>query len=496
MSKASPRNPSKYNGSNTPEGAEGSPSDSITAIESTGPYHQHSCQNSPSQPPTPAPFLRRKPGGVFSAPDDRYCSVTPPPSMSFVSSSQQADSEAAAFTVCIVGDPRSGKSCVCNRFIYPHPDWYHEGHATAISEEDFTGPVANTDNWLYWGTVNRKWDGEKNIHLSLVEQTEFLNEATSLPFPCSKKVSITASPSVSMHSPSTSNASSAIGSNISSSSIGLSGTSTALPLKEFHSSPRLHDYLRRSTAIKLHSPGKLRYRCTDQHGNEQRFYQELSNNQGALDINGFLVIYDVSRRASCHEVLDHQHKQLAFLVDILSLIAKRKKPVVVVASKRDAVDEQCLSTVTQFLQKSADFRKIPLVEVSSHRNINVELAFSTLWRLMESNNRVRVSKMKIQSYQEAIREQDETQRRARESFVCRVSLSPAEFLTDWKTFMLRYSHQGDVCRFVDQLGSELAKETFEQFTAQKKTEIKRRHIAKLPEALSTMLLFVGPVTNQ
>ena len=211
------------------------------------------------------------------------------------------------------------------------------------------------------------------------------------------------------------------------------------------------------------------------------------------------MIYDVSRRASCHESSDLQQQQFDFLIDVLSLITKRKKPVVLVASKRDAVDEQCLSGVVQFLQKSADFRKIPIVESSAHRNINVELAFLTLGRLLENSvtgGKSRSSKLKLLSYQEAIREQEEQQRRLREAFVNRVSLSPAGFLTDWSTFLSRYSHQGDVARFIDLWGSEVARETFEQYTAQRKTETKRRHMAKLPEALSTMLLYVGPVTNQ
>ncbi|KAL5968776.1 Rho GTPase-activating protein 5 [Taenia solium] len=392
------------------------------------------------------------------------------------------------YTVSIIGDPRSGKSCFCNRFVYSHPDWYQEGHPSVLSEEDFCKPVVNSDHWLYWGTVTRRLDDETSVRFCVIEQTEFLSDTTSLPF--SPKSLSTSNSCATSYSPHSANA------------VAIPGiTSTTncapLPLKEFHSSDRLHEYILRSTATKICSPGKLRYYCIDQLGHEECYKQEYFPHVGPFEVHGFLVIYDVSRRASC-QTPDLQQQQLAFLIDVLSLISKRKKPVVVVAAKRDNVDEQCLSSVTQFLQKSADFRKIPVVETSAHKNINVELAFLTLARLLDNSgnsSKSRSAKLKLLSYQEATREQDEHQRRLREAFVNRVSLSPAGFLTDWPTFLSRYSHQGDVARFIDLWGSEVARETFEQFTAQRKTETKRRHMAKLPEALSTMLLYVGPVTN-
>ncbi|VDL25445.1 unnamed protein product [Hymenolepis diminuta] len=399
--------------------------------------------------------------------------------MSFPSGSHhQSDADLIpTYTVCIVGDPRSGKSCFCNRFVYSHPDWYQEGHPSVLSESDFCGPVVNSNHWLYWGKVTRRLDDETSVRFCVIEQTEFLSDTTSLPF-----------------NPSAISTCSSLTNTSSTASVPSSLSITSA--SSLHSSSRLHDYILRSTAMKLCSPGKLRYYCIDQLGHEDRYKQEIFPHNGPLEVHGFLVIYDVSRRA-CNDVPDPQQQQLAFLTDVLTLISKKKKPVVVVASKRDTVDEQCLSSVTQFLQKSPDFRKIPIVEASAHRNINVELAFLALARLLENNNnKSRSSKLRLQSYQEATREQDEHQRQLREAFVNRVSLSPVVFLTDWPTFLARYSHQGDVARFIDLWGSEVAKETFEQFTAQWKTETKRRHMAKLPEALSTLLLYVGPITNR
>ncbi|VDK39841.1 unnamed protein product [Taenia asiatica] len=411
--------------------------------------------------------------------------------MSFPSGIHQSDADLIpTYTVSIIGDPRSGKSCFCNRFVYSHPDWYQEGHPSVLSEEDFCKPVVNSDHWLYWGTVTRRLDDETSVRFCVIEQTEFLSDTTSLPF-SPKSLSASSNSCAASYSPHSTNAVAVPG-------ITSTTNCAPLPFKEFHSSDRLHEYILRSTATKICSPGKLRYYCIDQLGHEECYKQEYFPHVGPFEVHGFLVIYDVSRRASC-QIPDLQQQQLAFLIDVLSLISKRKKPVVVVAAKRDNVDEQCLSSVTQFLQKSADFRKIPVVETSAHKNINVELAFLTLARLLENignSSKSRSAKLKLLSYQEATREQDEHQRRLREAFVNRVSLSPAGFLTDWPTFLSRYSHQGDVARFIDLWGSEVARETFEQFTAQRKTETKRRHMAKLPEALSTMLLYVGPVTNK
>lgn len=523
MSKASARNPPEYNGNYASAPQEAS-SNIIKAIPDTASTSVSTSSSisfasrrqiyfpSLSQHPISASGPHRNQqhtGGNLLASASVFRSKTSPSSMSsFVGGYHPPDADSIpTYTICVIGDPRSGKSCFCNRFIYPHPDQYQETHSSFLSEVDFSGPVINSDPWLYWGTVTRQLDDENNVRFCVVEQTEFFNDATSRPYRYPNKISISAPPASVSTATSFLGSSSSFASSQSTSSPACSGNGGVNILSLPSSNPYYpDDYLLRSTAIKLYSPGKLRYQCTEQLGNEQHDQQEQLYNQGALDVHGFMVIYDVSRRVppnssssstTTNNNSGNSYTQLEFLGDILTLIAKRKKPVVIVATKRDAVDEQCLSTVINYMQKTADFRKMPVVEVSSRHNINVVLAFSTIARLVEGNSfRGRASKLKILSYQEATREQDEYQRSCREAFVNKISQSPAEFLTNWETFLSRYSHQRDVSRYLDLFGTGATKATFEGFTAQWKTKVKRLHMAKLPEALSTMLLYVGPVTDQ
>ena len=223
--------------------------------------------------------------------------------MSLPSGSHQPDADLVpTYTVCIIGDPRSGKSCFCNRFVYSHPDWYKEAHPSALREADFCGPVVNSDHWLYWGTVTRRLDEETIVRFCVIEQTEFLSDATFLPFSAKNfPISCVASNyTTTSHSAST----------VTTSAISSIANYPSLPLKEFHSPNHLHDYILRSTAAKVYtsSPGKLRYYCVDQFGHEERYKQEFFPHTVPLDVHGFLVIYDVSRRASCRESPDLQQQ--------------------------------------------------------------------------------------------------------------------------------------------------------------------------------------------
>ncbi|BHF65202.1 Rho GTPase-activating protein 35 [Sparganum proliferum] len=231
-------------------------------------------------------------------------------------------------------------------------------------------------------------------------------------------------------------------------------------------------------------------------GHEQRYGKEYLPDR-ELEITGFLLLFDVSQRfhpdardlaGGCTQ------DQFSFFAEILSVLLKRKKPLVLVATKRDNVDEQVLQEFHQMLQKSSDFKRVPLIEVSSHCNINVELAFGTIVRL--ADNKTRFCKIRPLSYQEASRERDEEYRIAKEAYVNHVLRCPSEFLKNWQSFMSRYSHQVDVTRFVNLAGSTVAQNTFEQFSELQKTETKRRHMANLPNALRALLPHVGPVTNQ
>lgn len=75
-----------------------------------------------------------------------------------------------------------GKSCLCNRFLRPLADEYYTDHISVLSQSDFSGRVVNNDHFLYWGDVTKTSDEGVDVHFSVVEQTEFIDDASFQPF--------------------------------------------------------------------------------------------------------------------------------------------------------------------------------------------------------------------------------------------------------------------------------------------------------------------------
>lgn len=49
-------------------------------------------------------------------------------------------------------------------------------------QTDFSGRVINNDHFLYWGETTKQADDGVEYHFHLVEQTEFLDDASFQPF--------------------------------------------------------------------------------------------------------------------------------------------------------------------------------------------------------------------------------------------------------------------------------------------------------------------------
>ena len=79
-----------------------------------------------------------------------------------------------------------GKSCLCNRFIRPHANDYSTEHISVISQSDFGGRVINNDHFLYWGQVTKTSDEGLDFTFEVVEQTEFIDDSSFLPFKIGK----------------------------------------------------------------------------------------------------------------------------------------------------------------------------------------------------------------------------------------------------------------------------------------------------------------------
>ncbi|KAF0303748.1 Rho GTPase-activating protein 190 [Amphibalanus amphitrite] len=75
-----------------------------------------------------------------------------------------------------------GKSCLCNRFVRAAADHYYTEHISVLSQTDFSGRVVNNEHFMYWGEATKVSEEGIPFQFSVVEQTEFIDDASFQPF--------------------------------------------------------------------------------------------------------------------------------------------------------------------------------------------------------------------------------------------------------------------------------------------------------------------------
>lgn len=237
-----------------------------------------------------------------------------------------------------------GKSCLCNRFLRPSADEYNRDHISVLSQTDFSGPIVNNEHWLYWGETRKATDEGFELTFSVVEQTEFVDDATFTPFRCGGKA---------------------------------------------------EPYFRRCAATKLSSAEKLAYICKNQLGVEKEYEQHYLPD-GRFTVDGFVVVFDVSE-AQGREI----GRQIELTSLILASLLKTKKPVVLATTKVDEVYTPYLREAERLVARREFKGLVPLVETSAHDNVNVDLAF---WACVQ-RDWTKGGRTKIASYQESAQRQ-------------------------------------------------------------------------------------------
>ena len=329
-----------------------------------------------------------------------------------------------------------GKSCFCNRFVRPHQDEYNPDHTSIYSTSDFVGTVINKDHFLYWGTVVKYFDENASATFRVIEQTEFIDDASYNPL-----------------------------------SIGGQVTS----------------YTKRATTTKLLSQGKLMYISRDQVALQNDYEQKKMDPDGKVQVDGFICCYDVSK--SLAEKLNHTEIQENLLENLLTMINKSKKPVVVVATKCDNTNEQILQRAHQFVQSKK--LSTPLVECSSENDVNIDLSFQAILYLMDSKNKN--NRPKFISYQDGLTSHNSKVKEVTEKYLNVVNKSAADssLLGSWNEFKKIYSKSVAFEEFALVCGSLKAKQLFNQQAKKIKRHYEDKklneYLNKLPEALDELL---------
>lgn len=235
-----------------------------------------------------------------------------------------------------------GKSCLCNRFVRPQADEYNRDHISVLSQTDFSGPIVNNEHWLYWGETRKATEEGFELTFSVIEQTEFVDDACFQPF----------------------------------------------------RSGKMEPYYKRVAATKLSSAEKLMYVCKNQLGVEKEYEQHYLQD-GRFNVDGFVCVFDVS------EIQGREiGRQIELTAHILGTLLKTKKPVILATTKNDEVYPPYMREAEKLVNRREFKGLIPLVETSAHDSVNVDLAF---WACVQRD--WAKGKSKIFSFQDSFQRQ-------------------------------------------------------------------------------------------
>ncbi|XP_026272441.1 rho GTPase-activating protein 190 isoform X2 [Frankliniella occidentalis] len=331
------------------------------------------------------------------------------------------------------GQAGVGKSCLCNRFMRSLADDYSVDHISVLSQTDFSGRVVNNDHFLYWGDIVKPTDEGQEVLFQVIEQTEFIDDASFQPFKGGK----------------------------------------------------MEPYMKRCTNTKLTSAEKLMYICKNQLGIEKEYEQKVIPD-GKFNVDGFLCLYDVSVVPS-----RSIEKQTEVVAAILNNIMKTKKPVILVTTKNDDASEIYVKEAEKLVNRKEYKGTIPIVETSAHENINVDNAFIALAQLIDRSK----GRMKVVPFIEAARARKEVLDQATEVFQRLIRSQVTDYRAMWNPTSKKLTNQPDFIRFVDQFGMDSAHRLFRRHVKKLKDEYLAERVEGFMEMLPDVLQEMIPDLN-
>nr|XP_027204834.1 rho GTPase-activating protein 190-like isoform X2 [Dermatophagoides pteronyssinus] len=322
-----------------------------------------------------------------------------------------------------------GKSCLCNRFIRPQADEYNRDHISILSQPDFSGPIVNNEHWLYWGETRKCTDEGFELTFSIVEQTEFVDDACFQPF---------------------------------------------------RSGKTMEPYHKRCAATRLNSAEKLMYICKNQLGIEKEYEQHYLLD-GKFNVDGFICVFDVSQIQG-----RSIERQIELTALILNSLLKTKKPVVLATTKNDEYSERYVREAEKLVNRREFKGLIPLVETSAHDNVNIDLAF---WACVQRD--WTKGKTKILSYHEAFQRQQDKLVIVNDAYLTLIKSNITDYRSHWNNTYSNLSQSQDFITYCDLFGQESAQQTFKRHVKKLKDEYVCRkidmYLRRLPKIFSEML---------
>nr|CAI5846227.1 unnamed protein product [Callosobruchus analis] len=326
-----------------------------------------------------------------------------------------------------------GKSCFCNRFMRPHAEDYNVDHISVLSQTDFSGRVVNNDHFLYWGDVIKTSEDGSEYQFSVIEQTEFIDDASFQPFKIGK----------------------------------------------------MEPYVKRCAATKITSAEKLMYICKNQLGIEKEYEQRVLP-EGKLNIDGFICLFDVSVVPS-----RSIEKQVEFVAAILNNLIKTKKPIVFVTSKNDDANDAYIKEAHRLIQRNEYKNSIAMVESSAHDNVNIDICFMVLAQMVEKTK----VRSKVPSYAEAAFAKKEIMDAASEAFMRLIRIHVTDCHAMWSQTVKKLNSHKEWIHFVQLFGLDGTQRLFRRHIKRLKDEQLAKQVARYMEMLPDVLHDLIPGFN-
>ncbi|CAG2108617.1 unnamed protein product [Medioppia subpectinata] len=322
-----------------------------------------------------------------------------------------------------------GKSCLCNRFIRPLADDYNVDHISVLSQTDFSGRIINNEHWLYWGETCKTSEEGFELVFSVIEQTEFIDDACFQPF----------------------------------------------------KSGKTEPYYKRCAATRLSSAEKMMYICKNQLGIEKEYEQRYLND-GRFCIDGFVCTFDVSQVQG-----RSIERQVELTALILNNLLKTKKPIVLATTKHDEVYDYYVKEAERLVNRREFKGNIALVETSAHENVNVDLAFVTCAQLIDRTK----GKSKNVSFLESSRNRRDAMDNASDAYLSLIQSQITDYRTLWNSTYKKLVQSQDFLNYCELFGQDSAHLTFKRHIKKLKDDYLCRkmqmYLRVLPEVLTELM---------
>jgi glucocorticoid receptor DNA-binding factor 1 len=291
----------------------------------------------------------------------------------------------------------------------------------------------NNDHFLYWGEARKTSDEGVEYNFNIIEQTEFVDDATFQPFKVGK----------------------------------------------------MEPYSKRCAAQRIYSAEKLMYICKNQLGIE-REYEQIVLPDGRMVIDGYLCVFDVS-------IVPNRsvEKQVDFVSNIIANLLKNKKPIVLVTTKNDDASELYVREAEKICQRKEYKNSIIMIETSSHESINVDSAFIALAQLIDKVKQ----KSKIITYNEAAKVRKELLDTNTEYVTRLIRSQITDYRSIWTSSSKKLASHKEWQDFLELFGQEAGQRIFRRHLKKLREDHTNKKLQRYMDAFVGALQDLMPEIN-